>query len=324
MKHKINTGDSIELVKVGNQFRKINNLKSLFYLFICSVVIGFSGLTAYLLAVWWVYIAAFVMVAIAGDALLKLQHEAMHGMLVSNRKYNTWLGGLSSALMGTRFHDGTTIHMRHHARLGANDDPNLYWYDKNNDMLLFIIKQLLGAKLWMFISRTFIVLMHSIAPNHTGKLKTNTSLDSASVVINKSRGISDLLLLIVVQGSLFVVLTYFSSWWVYWVFILLPISTLGSFLETIRSFSEHVHNEDQTESLAASRRLYFVQSNVVERFILSQFGFHLHHLHHLHPTVPVFNLRSLHSWMLDNQVGYDKLFVARNSYTGTLGKYIFK
>ncbi len=316
--------DQRSKIAISNEFKQINNLKSFIYFFICSLVLVSAGMVAYLLSDWRAYFVAFILAAISGDALLKLQHDAMHGILVSNKKLNILLGRLSSALMGTRYYDATTIHMRHHACLGGGADPNLYWYSQSNYMIFFMLKQLFGAKLWMFFSRTIIVLIYSMAPKYAINLKTNTSLDSASVVVNKSRGLADLLILVIIQALLFITMAYFFSWWVYFAFILLPVSTLGSFLEAVRSFSEHARFDECTENIAEKKRHYYVSSNFLERFVLSQFGFHYHHLHHLYPTVPVFNLPALHRWMIENCISYTELYVTRASYSGTLLKFIFK
>lgn len=319
-----NSPEKIHMLKIPAEFKQIHNIKSLIYVVANSAVVIFSGVIAYYLSIWWCYILAFIAVAIAGDALLKLQHEAMHGILVSNKKLNAAIGKFISALVGTRFYDAVTIHMRHHSRIGSDEDPNLYWYDVKKNIVFFMLGQLFGAKLWMFISRTVIVLVGSVMPKHLGKLKTNTSLDSAPVVINRSHSVNDLVCLVAVQISLFISISILASPWVYIVFILLPPSTLGSLFESIRSFSEHACYENNNDLITKKSRMYLVSSNPVERIILSQFGFHLHHLHHFYPTIPVFNLPKLHRWLLDHQDTYAEMFVVRKSYIGTLYLYISK
>lgn len=309
--------EKVSLVDIPSEYRKAHNREALSYFLITTMIIIFSGPIAYFLAVWWGYILAYIFVAIAGDALLKLQHDAMHGVLVSDKKLNNALGIFASALMGTRYYDAVTIHMRHHARLGGGDDPNLYWYDEKNNIPVFMLGQLLGAKLWMFISRTIAVFMRSARPS-SESLKTNTSLDSSPVVVNKLRATDDLVALGLMQCLLFMAISFFTAPWIYIVFIVLPPSTLGSLFESIRSFSEHAKYDKPSENLAERRRLYLVSSNPLERFILSQFGFHIHHLHHLYPKVPVFNLPKLHTWMMDNVSDYSELFITRKSYVGTL------
>lgn len=312
------------MIKIPSEFKKINNFKSLAYVVANSAMVLLAGVTAYFLSVWWGYILAFIAVAIAGDALLKLQHDAMHGILIGNKKLNAAVGKFISALMGTRFYDAITIHMRHHSRIGTGDDPNLYWYDAKKNTLLFMLGQLFGAKLWMFASRTVIVLIGSVMPKHQGKLKTNTSLDSAPVVINRSHSTNDLIVLAAVQLLLFVAISIVTSPWVYIVFILLPPSTLGSLLESIRSFSEHACYEDSGDMITKKSRMYLVSSNAIERIVLSQFGFHLHHLHHFYPTIPVFNLAKLHRWLIENQDDYVNTYAVRKTYIGTLYSYILK
>ena len=135
--------------------------------------------------------------------------------------------------------------------------PNLYWYGDKNNIATFMLGQLFGAKLWMFFSRTIAVLLCSVKFS-SEKLRTKTSLDSSPVVVKKSRAIDDIVALGMVQGFLFIAFSLFTSPWVYLVFVVLPPSTLGSLLESIRSFSEHIRcNRAKTNALADRRRLYF-------------------------------------------------------------------
>ena len=305
-------------IKIPRFFFEINNRKSLFFLSTNILIILSAGPLSYWLAAWWGYVLAFVAVTIAGDALLKLQHEAMHRILVKNKALNASLGKFISALMGTRYYDATTIHMRHHACLGGEDDPNLYWYGEKSNLLAFMIGQLLGAKLWMFFYRMIMLVTCSIFPRWSVEINTNTSLNVAPVVVNRSRGIDDLLMLILVQGVLLILITLISSWWIYALFIVLPPSTLGSLLESIRSYSEHARSKKSACNIAEQRRFFWVQSNSLELTILSQFGFHYHHLHHLYPSIPVFNLPRLHSWLMKEFGDYQEYFVLRESYIKTL------
>lgn len=174
----------IPATKLPRKFFEINDRKSLFFLLINTLIILTAGPLSYKLDVWWGYVLAFVATSIAGDAILKLQHEAMHGILVKNKALNVSLGRLISALMGTRYYDATAIHMRHHACLGGDGDPNLYWYGEKKNLLAFMIGQLLGAKLWVLFSRMVTLVTCSIFPKWSRKLKNRPSSDVVSVVLN--------------------------------------------------------------------------------------------------------------------------------------------
>jgi len=307
------------------EYRKTRTIVPALYLFVCALLLIIIGPLAYFVDLAWFYVLCFVFSSILGDTLLKLQHEAMHGILVANKQSNIILGKFISALVGTRYYDSRVIHMQHHTGLGEENDPNLYWYDNQKNIFLFMISQLLGAKLWMFLGRTVIVLMMLAAPAYAKTLKTGTSLDSSPVAENKGRGIDDLIMLILVQSILLVLIAYISTFWIYMIYILLPPSTLGSLIESIRSFSEHVRNDDiPISNIAEKRRMFLVSSNMVEKIVMSQFGFQYHHLHHLYPTISVFNLEKLHIWMKENVENYCETFVERKSYTGTLIRYLLK
>lgn len=125
-------------------------------------------------------------------------------------------------------------------------------------------------------------------------------------------------MLILVQGILLISITIASSWWIYVLFVVISPSTLGSLLESIRSYSEHARSNASASNAAEQRRLFWVVSNPLELIVLSQFGFHYHHLHHLYPSIPVFNLPEAHAWLMKEIVNYQGYFVLRKSYIKTL------
>ncbi len=63
-------------------------------------------------------------------ALNNLAHEASHQLLFRNRHLNDWAGILCSAILLTRFARYRAEHLRHHALLGTQADPDLSLYSE--------------------------------------------------------------------------------------------------------------------------------------------------------------------------------------------------
>lgn len=158
----LNFPENLPRVKIPTEFYIKNYSAPLCYSFFNTVVILRSGPLAYHLDIYWFYGIAFILVGVNAEALLLLQHEAMHRILVPNKRLNQSLGILISAILGTRFFDSTDIHMWHHKFIGEETDPNLYWYDTEKNrpgwsVIRFMVFQLLGAKFVVFVVRTFTV-----------------------------------------------------------------------------------------------------------------------------------------------------------------------
>lgn len=132
----------------------------------------------------------------------------------------------------------------------------------------------------------------------------------------------DLVMLMGVQVFYFLGVSWLTHPAVYFLLYLLPICTLTGFLESIRSFSEHVRYGN-SEDFSTDDLLYFVKSNPFERLLMNQYGFHYHHLRHMYPTVPVFNLKGLHHWLEKNDSSYNQKFIRRDGYTKVLIRYFF-
>jgi fatty acid desaturase len=313
-------------IQIPHDFFVVPNIKSILHIILCCTALISTGLIAYYVNSPLVYCICFILVGILAEALFILQHDAMHGILVSNRKWNDYIGTILSAMLGSRLYDGRSLHMKHHAKLNTAEDPNLYWYDENkitrgSKSLLFMLKQLSGAKLYAFATRTLLTLSNALSSPKT--TPEQNSQKSAPKSNHKDK--SDLFSLITVQMILLAIFSYFSSPLIYFFVYFLPIITITSFLESIRTFSEHVNDSANEVSLGKynTSRLYFVDCSLIERLILAPYGFHYHHLHHFYPMIPVFKLKALHKWMILNDINYQNKYRIRQSYFLLFFQYAF-
>jgi len=268
------------LVTIPECYYERQPIKASIYLIVHVSIILFSGVAAYYIDQWWAYMFAFILVGARAQALYILQHELMHLLLFKSRKINTIIGNLVSALLGTRYFDGRFIHMKHHKVVGQPEDPNEYFHSVEKrkpfwSLFSFFLFQLMGGRLLLMFSRVFTLLKNS---GNKGNPATHQTNDSKNTLKenndDKMKTCVDIVVLLLIQGLVFVGISLLSSPWVYILLYFLPLITLTSFFETIRSFSEHVLPGFYPTCEAEKTRNYYMSTHFVERFFISQFNFH--------------------------------------------------
>ena len=293
-------------------FSQKENFKSFIYCVLNLGVIISLGNIAWNLGRIDFYILAFFIVGARAQALYILQHECMHWLLFSNRKLNDFFGMLISGSIGTVLLTGRVYHFKHHRELGQLSDPNEIFHGTSDKMpgaqaLKYFASQLLGG-------RIFRSLVGILFKSEKGNKNSNLS------VIDKMK--KDLVAICVCQSIILIIFLTFSSFWAYVLLFLLPIVTLTAFFETVRSFSEHVLPSGCSNNPAEELRLFYMKSNFVETFFISQFNFNYHHLHHTYPNVVTFKLKKLHNFLQENDREYSSSYVERPSYLGVMFNYI--
>ncbi|HEX2841190.1 fatty acid desaturase family protein [Hyphomicrobium sp.] len=306
-------------VTVPEFYRAREDARAWVAVLINLAVVVFSGTIAWHIGTWWAYVLAFVLVGARGQALYILQHEAMHNILYTSNKTNERVGILLSAVLGTQFYAGRKIHWDHHRHVGHDEDPNEMFHNVEDRppgiaVVKFFLFHLLGGRLLYLVRNLSMTLLEM-----TG-LRKKPEGSRPSIPAAKAR--IDLVALAAVQLVLLVTMTATSSFWVYVVLYVLPLSTLTAFFEAVRSFSEHVLPGQATCAAEEDRR-FFMDCGPAERFFISQFDFHYHHVHHIHPNVPTFKVRALHHWLLENDASYQDQFKVRPGYIGTALRYLF-
>lgn len=292
-----------------------------------AVVVLCASVAAYFSGSVWAFVAAFILIAACAQGLYILQHELMHNLIYTKKSTNEKMGLIISALLGTRFFEGRAIHMTHHSRVGYEDDPNIFWHQTQTrkpgaSIVLFFIAQLFGMRLWLLAQNLL-----NVAKNILGASKNDTTdaPKMSAKAIQKSR--QDLIYFVGVQCAVLVMMcvvtqSLFIGVAMYVGMYVLPLSTLTSLFESIRSFSEHTLPGDVPQNYAEQNRLFFMKSSVFELFFISPYNFHYHHIHHLYPNVVTFKLPELHAWLHENDPDYPNRFMVRGSYVKTMIDYI--
>lgn len=312
------------MVKIPGAFSKRENWKAAGYILLNLMLLLASGIFAFHWHQRWFYLVVFVLVGSRAQSLYILQHETMHSLLFSNRRANIGVGILLSALLGTRYFDGTRLHMIHHRLTGQPNDPNDHWHSTAGKKpgwttTRFFISQLMGIRLLIPLLRVTDLLGRLIMPSKTNRTTLQAKdIDNSS---SRSAAMIDLSALILVQAIVFSIIALLATPWVYFLLYLAPMVTLTAFFEAIRSFSEHVLPGEIPTTDTERERLFHMRAGRIERFFISQFSFHYHHLHHLYPNVVTFKMPELHRWLQQNDPDYTQRYIERPGYVETLLRY---
>ena len=283
------------------------------------LVVLSAGAIAWHIDAWWAYAVAFFLAGARGQACYILQHEAMHNLLFTSPKTNERVGTVLSAFLGTQFYLGRKIHWDHHRNVGQKDDPNESFHGvearpPGMAIARFFLFNLFGGRLLQMVSN----LWRAVLGNRFSK---GGDFPARKFQIPHAKARIDLIALFGIQLLVLGVISVAASPIVYFAFFLLPLATLTSFFEAVRSFSEHVLPGVATTD-AERNRSFLMNAGRVERFFISQFDFHLHHVHHLHPNVVTFKIRELHAWLLINDPAYKRTFIIRPGYVATAILYL--
>jgi len=289
-------------------------------------VVALAGVAAFWIGHWAAYVVAYILVGAYGQSLYILQHETMHRLLFRSAALNDWVGRFLSAFLGTQFFFGRTVHMQHHRAVGSPDDPNEAFHNTRGKepalkFLRFLAFHCFGGRL--------LAVGQGVARAALGVLglgglaaRLPEGPQSSKIPVAADLQRKDFIWLIAIQVGILAYFTLASSWWVYFAFYLAPLATLTTLFEAIRSFSEHVLPGGEPQNDAEQNRRFFMNGPAIERFFISQHDFHFHHVHHLYPTVPTFNVRAAHVWLVENDPDFAGRYIERPGYVGTAWLYL--
>lgn len=222
-------------------------------------------------------------------ALGVIAHDLVHYRYLNNRKLSDLLGNLFIcwplffSLEGYR-----AQHLRHHSKLNTNEDPDLVRRKNHPDwtfpmrgtqLLLMILKDLLGFNLYQYIVKIFVV------KKNAKKLKIEKLPKSYYVKMGFFYFLLAILLYSFSVESLFLI---------YW---LIPIATSLKLIKRIRAIAEHfaIPKGDYLEitrtTIPQGVENYFIGAHDV--------GYHLEH--HRYPSIPFYNLKEFHDYAKEHE-----------------------
>ena len=219
-------------------------------------------------------------------ALAVLMHDASHGLLHRNRKWNFWLASyLISYPMFFRLQMYQYDHLRHHAHLNTSEDP--LWTSKQADSA-WRFPKLSRGQFFLFLLRRALELRG---------LRLRWLLLRRDIREWPERCRSA-----PIQTAFVIFLYCFMIWfWTrmsmfgefVWLWVI-PLLLLHVLLSDLRSAAEHL-GLSCVDDFTHSRNIICAP---LERFLLFPYNVGLHLDHHLFPAVPCFNLGKLHALLM--------------------------
>lgn len=223
---------------------------------------------------WRVYGLAFVIIAARQHALFILYHDATHYHLTRHRRLNDFLINLAIGVPGTvpiEFY--RPLHLEHHQHTGAARDPErrfLYhrqpWQFRPLSGKL-LLRQLLGDLLIINMLRNLRAYKNAGGAS----LKMTRPVMAAGIIWLA------LLSVLVWQCSAQTLLLLALLWFV-------PLATLGTLLQKIRSISEHSGGPGVTPGWP--EWTYAWRVGCIGRFFIWPYHINLHLHHHRNANLP--------------------------------------
>ena len=195
-------------------------------------------------------------------------HEGVHGVLFRNRWANDALAAVCAWPVLQNFSAYRVLHLRHHASLGDEGDPDHYANYTRWTWGVFLMnwgRLILGYP-------AYLLLIPVLG------FQRGTARDRLGIV-------AELLGAAVLLGSIVLLL----PWTVFLVGWLLPMVVINT-LVNIRGMSQHTLLPEPTHPVRGSRT--FLVNPVVQFFMCNE-NFHLEH--HLYPGVPWYHLPFVHA-----------------------------
>ncbi len=209
--------------------------------------------------------AAIAVIASRQQALLNVEHDALHRSLARDRRVNDAVGIIAAgAPCGSGFRSTRVHHLRHHRLLNTMDDPDAVLHrgphlDTRNGLLRHLAEGFVGIYAVKVLRRR----ESWVGPDLRRKDKRD---------------------LVLVQLGLWGLFARLTAWWTYPLLWLAPLTTITSGVVVIRNYVDHALVGDELDE-HPDRRVS-VDAGPVEGSNISPHQMNWHAEHHLFPWVP--------------------------------------
>jgi len=225
-----------------------------------------------------VLIAVIPAMALAQNRLFILHHEAAHRLLFPNRRANDRIGiNLIGCLMfGTGSHGYRLAHIEHHRDEFGPREPDFLLYSRypitSKSMRRKLIRDVIGISAFRILRPRFKRLDNTKHRNRTYRfLLGQVSIAATFGFVGHLR-------------------LYFFLWLLPWVVVYQPLNRL-------RAIAEH---GGMTRSSDRRRTSHHVRQSLLARLLLVPCNVGYHLAHHVDTTVPMRNLRHLHTALVED------------------------
>ena len=265
----------------------------------CFVILyGCSASAAWCLSsiTWLAALPFYVCAAASLHGISLFTHEAVHGTLAKNKPWNAVLGALCAMPVLQNCSAYTVLHLRHHAHLGEERDPDHYAAYTRWTWLIFImnwLRLMVGYPIYI-VAIPILGFKHGNGRERTGILV--------------EMGATSLLIICVLHFPLPAGLLIHG--WVIPMFVI-------NFMVNIRGMSQHTLLIETSDEVRGTRSI--LTSRLVAFFMCNE-NYHLEH--HLYPAVPWYHLPQVHQALRGELVERGAPFIS--SYSAFVREFIIK
>jgi fatty acid desaturase len=247
---------------------------------------------------WYAALPCALLAAAALHGISLFTHEAVHGVLFRNRTLNHLFGALCAWPVLQNFAAYRVLHLRHHAQLGVEGDPDHF---ENYTRRRWLVYAMHWGRLLLGYPAYLLAIPVLAFRQGTTRDRFFLSLETAAA--------AGLLTL--------ACLTLPTAWIVYaW---LIPMAFINTMVN-IRGMSQHTLLAESADVVHGTRTIL---TNPVTRFFMCNENYHLEH--HLYPGVPWYRLPALHTALRPQLDALDAPFIpsyaafARDFVQATMG-----
>lgn len=222
-------------------------------------------------------------------------HEAVHGALAKNRHLNAVLGAVCAMPVLQNYSAYAVLHLRHHAHLGGDRDPDHYAAYTKWTWLIFLMNWLrLLAGYPIYITMIPILGWKHGAWRDRAGIAMECAATAAMAVL--------VLRLPLPPGLL----------WHGWLVPMLLIN----FMVNVRGMSQHTLLTECADDVRGTRSI--LTSRIVSFFMCNE---NLHLEHHLYPGVPWYHLPRVHAELRDELSARGAPYIG--SYTAFVREFVW-
>lgn len=243
-------------------------------------------LGAMALAIWqpWLIPVAIMIIGTRQLGLAVLEHEAAHGGLHPNLKFNDRLSNLlCGPAYGGALAQYRPYHLSHHRYAQQPEDPDLILSKPfpvtGNSLRRKIVRDLTG--------QTFFKQRLNQISNAFG-----LGIRPGPGTENRSQSALQAVIPFLIFNSLFLVaLTLLGQWWAYFVLWLIPLATWFPLVTRLRNIAEHAVVPDNEDPMRHARTTH---ASLLERAFIAPYWVNYHCEHHMFMHLPCYRLAEAH------------------------------
>ena len=289
-----------------SEIRQKNDLRNIFALLFDWGLMIISLYIFYTYPSFLTFLASLVVIGSRQFALAVLAHDGAHNLLFSNSKINDFMSQWFCAY--PIFQDNRVYrpyHLKHHRFTETENDPDLSlsapFPITKKSFFRKVLRDITGVTGYKRYSSSLVSILNTEANNTPEKIQKIWSKIHGFLIVNL---------------TIFVLISLFSHWSLFFLLWWLPAFTYYSLIIRIRNIAEHCVTPGESDfDITRTTR-----ASLIMRFLLAPHRVNFHLEHHLFMMCPWYNLPKAHSMMIEN--GYKDKMCLENSYRSVLTKAV--